>query len=387
MKTYQFLTLLILVTLIGIGCEKEGLDKKPNILLRVPLPDEMQGRWHISSPIVFEEYLIVSGRDPITLAATFFKLNNTDGTLHSVWNEVTIWGIDIDRKYLWDDKLYFNNRREQIIAIDLHTMKTLWRVPANTSRDGFFPLKDKIYITRYLPSGVNYYSIDLVTQEEAFAYSIPPIETGIFAFASNPCFYEINASEVGILVTTKTEEGFVLLNFNITQQQPIWQTVLHEFNTHAQSSPIDVQLINDDILVNSLDYMSHRKLDKGTRIWQLNRQASQNIEEPVINEELIVSATDKLFCYDMKYGNILWTREDGQDGIAWGSGAQMLIYDHLVFMYRSPMDLQTGEAYWIDLDRYGNQTFEFTGLPGIDPQENVLYYTNSKELFKIEMPK
>lgn len=391
----------IVIVLIAISCDKNEYDigGAPEILFKKSLPKELNG-YDVSNPIVYDEYLIIPAGSDYENNATYFKLSK-NGDFVGKWNVNTNHCIQLYETYIYKNQLvynsyYFGVPDNKIVSIDLDNMTTNWEINSISSRSGLFGLKDKIYITQYVTSGLNFFEINLNTLETNLVYHVKPVEYGAFVEVQQPFYYEIDANNIGILVASSDDSGFILLNFNITTQQLIWKISLAEFNyfieqdvTHLYASaPKEVQLNNEYIIINSNSHISVRRLTDGSSIWYRDRNIDQNQDMPVTGEGVITDSTKKLYCYNISDGVVIWTREDKQDGIWTGFNEGSIIYQNYLFD-AVPINLNNGNARWVKLDSWGELDLEFTGKPGIDKSNDNLYYVNrlTRKLYKVAFPR
>ena len=294
-------------------------------------------------------------------------------------------------QFVFNSQHYADNFGE-IISIDMESMTNNWVINHNFFRTGLIGLDEKVFKIDHKSDRIEYYEIDLLSQEVSMVYSNPPVQYGQFVEAQEPFFYKTEDDSFAMLVTTSDESGFILENYNITKQEMIWRISLTEFNDLHQYSdyvlgPVDVQIFDDYIIVNSLSHFSVRRLEDQELLYIRYRTPSANVTKPVVGRGVITDSTSKLYCYAIENGMPIWAREDYQDGIWVGHNYGREIYKDYLFHY-VPINIHTGDAEWVRLDTWGTLDLDFEGTPGIDKEKDHLYYINSrtKTLYRVAMP-
>ena len=399
MKKYFYLVVTILLI---YSCNKDDdfINGQPEIIFEKYFPSEMDNYSHFSNPILYDNYLIVTSSNYQDNKSTFFKLD-INGNFIDKWNVDNnhLLGnyLHNNEIYLYGNQLIYNSKYfgvndEKIVSVNLDNMETNWEVSSESYRSGLFGLKNKIYLTKYVSTGLDFYNIDINTQTIELVCQVAPVSYGTFVEAQKPYYYELNNGDVGILVTTSDTTGFLLNNYNISSQQMIWQISLTEFNLYAnndeypaEATPIEVQKKDNYIVINSNSYISVRELNNGNLKWKRARNVSFNVEIPNVGNGVITDSTDKLFCYNLESGSLNWSREHKQDGVWIGENEGRIIYNNYLFD-DVPINIQTGETIWVKLDNWGELDLEFEGKPAIEIDD--LYYTGLKKrkLYKIKMP-
>lgn len=380
--------LVIIFVFLTLSCRKEDDNPKPEIVWEKEFPSIIPtGNWK-SSPIIFEDYLIVAIGDPSTLKASLYKFSKTDGSYISKWdetiNEITGCSFYIGNKYLYKNLLISKKECDKVVAINLNSMQTEWEIESYDSQRNIYPLDEKVYTVEYSEDGLNIYEIDIEKQEKTFIYFVPPIEYGAFVEVQKPHFYK-DSSSTRLLITTQKNSELLLINYNITTSEVEWEVKLSIFNK-IESTPTDISSTSKLIIVSSNDYISCRNKANGDYLWYQDRNAKYNAEEPLVTEHKTISATEKLYCYDNSNGQIIWTRNDKQDGIVWGSSANLGFMGGLFFVGSSPINPDNGHSYWFDFDRWGNLILDFWWLPAYDETDDALYYTSMTSLYKVKKP-
>ncbi len=391
----------IICLLLTVSCAKdeEPAGDEPTIFIEKFLPEEMRDYSPFLNPIVYNDILIVVAGDFTENMASLFKLNK-DGEFLEKWDIDTHHYLHGYVYYFYENQLIYNSRyfaiqENKIVSVNLDNMTTNWELDFETSRSGLFGLRDKIYTVKYVSGGLEFYQIDLNTQDIILVHKESPVQYGQLVEAQVPYYYEIDNNNVGILVTSSDSSGFILNNFNITTQQMIWSISLNEFNEYLEedeteiyaSAPTEVQLHDGYIVVNSNSHISVRKLSNGDYIWSKDRMISHNVDMPVVGEGVIIDSTDKLFCYNIEDGSIRWKRLDKEDGIWVGRNDKKIIYKDY-FFDEVPINIHNGEARWLKYDHSGVLDPDFSGKPGIDKAYDNLFYINSPEqtFYKVNMP-
>jgi outer membrane protein assembly factor BamB len=391
MKKYLYLTVIILLT---YSCNKDDdfVNGKPKIIFEKRLPNEMQNYTNFSNPILYDNYLIITSSDYQNNKSTFFKLDKNG-------NFIDKWNVDNDHLlgnylhhneiYLYRNQLIYNSKYfgvsdEKIISINLDNMETNWEISSASYRSGLKGLDNKIYLNKYISNGYEIYEVNLDNQNIELVYQVTNGSYGLFVLPHEPCVYKIDNNNVGVLITSSNNSSYTLINYNISTQQVIWKVDIPEFNNVDVSGPTEVQLINEKIVITSNNYISIRNFDNGDYKWSKFRMSSYVVDKPIIGEGVITDSTDKLFCYNINNGTIIWSREQ-QDGIWVGKNEGKVIYNNFLFD-KVPINIQTGEAIWVKLDNWGELDLEFEGKPAIEIDE--LYYIGyrTRKLYKVEMP-
>ncbi len=331
----NILKLFIILSLFQ-SCHKddEFINNKPKILFQKNLPNELDNYSHFSNPILYNDFLIITSSDYQNNKSTFFKLDKNG-------NFIDKWNVDNDHLlgnykhqdeiYIYENQLIYNSKYfgvidEKIVSINLENMETNWEVSSANYRSGLIGLKNSIYLNKYITNGFEIYRLNLDNQNIELVYQITNGSYGTFVLPHNPCIYNIDANSIGVLITTSTNYNYSLINYNISNQQLIWQIDIPEFN-NAESGPSNVQLSNNRIIITSNDIISIRDLDNGDYKWSKSRMSSFVVDRPVIGDDVITDSTDKMFCYDINDGTILWTREHKQDGVWVGENEGRVIYN------------------------------------------------------------
>ncbi len=388
---------LILIILLFHSCSEDDdfINGQPKIIFEKHLPNEMENYSHFSNPILYDNYLIVTSSNYQDNKSTFFKLDkngdfidkwNVDNDhllgnyLHS--NEIYLYGSQL----IYNSK-YFGVNDKKIISINLDNMETNWEISSADYRSGLFGLNNNVFLNKYIPNGYEIYKLNLDNQDIELVYQITNGSYGLFVLPHNPCIYEIDNNNIGVIITTSNNDSYSLINYNISNQQIIWTINIPEFNYVDESGPTNVQLLDNRIIISSNNYISVRNLNKGDYRWSKARMSSYVVDKPVIGEGVITDSTDKLFCYDIDNGTIIWSREHKQDGVWVGENKGRVIYNNFLFD-KVPINIQTGKAIWVKLDNWGELDLKFEGKPGIDINRNELYYVDyrTRELYKIKMP-
>lgn len=380
--------LIIVLVFLTLSCRKEDYSQKPEIIWEKEFPSFVPtGNWK-SSPVIFEDYLIVAIGDPSSLEATLYKFSKKDGSYIAKWeetiNEILGCSFYIGNKYLYKNLLISKKECDKVVAINLNSMKTEWEIDSYDSQSNIYPLNEKVYTVEYSQNGLNIYEIDIEKKEKKFIYLVPPIEYGVFVEVQKPHFYK-DSSSTRLVITTQKESEFILVNYNITNSEIAWEVKMNEYN-NKEATPADISSTNNLIIVSSNDYISCRSKINGDYIWSKDRDISYNVEEPLVTEERTISATNKLYCYDNSNGQIIWTRNDKQDGIGWGSSANLGFMGDLFFIGSSPLNPDNGNAYWFDFDQWGNLILDFWWLPAYDETDDALYYTSMTSIYKVKKP-
>jgi|TARA_B110001469_G_C9600467_1_gene298353 hypothetical protein len=398
MKKYFYITVILLLT---YSCNKDDdfINERPDIEFGKHLPNEMDNYSHFSNPVLYDNYLIVASSNYQDNKSTFFKLDRNG-------NFIDKWNVDNDHLlgnylhhneiYLYGNQLIYNSKYygvndEKIVSINLDNMETNWEISSTSHRSGLKGLGNKIYLNKYISNGNEIYELNLNNQNIDLIYQVSNGSYGLFTLPHEPSVYKIDNNNVGVLITSSNNDSYTLINYNITSQEVIWEVNLTEFNFYAnnneypsEAAPAEVQISENNIVINSNSYISVRNLENGNLKWTKIRNVSYNVDTPNIGNGVITDSTDKLFCYDMDNGSIIWTREHKQDGVWVGKNEGKVIYNNYLFD-KVPINILTGEAIWVKLDSWGELNIEFEGKPGIDKDTDELYYigNNTRKTYKV----
>ena len=379
---------VVLFFLLLLACQKEDCGTKPEIIWRMEFPSSMpSGNWK-SSPIIYKDFLIVAIGDPESRTSSLYKFSKDDGSFIAQWEETVpdIIGCSfyLGEKYLYKNLLISKNECDEVIAVNLNTMKTVWKIDAFNSQNRLYSLDGKVFTVEYTNGGLNIYEIDIEKQQKSFVYYVPPVEYGFFVEVQKPYFYREGSSD-RLVIATQKDSAFILINYNITKSTVVWEVKMDEFK-NSEATPCDISSTNDYIIISSNDYISCRNKFNGDYHWSKSRDVTFNVEEPLVTEEVILSATEKLYCYDNAKGYVVWSREYGDDGIKWGSSANLGFMGGLFFICGSPLNPANGNPYWFDFDQWGNLDLPFYHLPAYDKVDDALYYTNMSAIYKVKKP-
>lgn len=390
---YRARHLFICLLISTLSCWKAERDPAPEIIWERPLSVMMEDYCchsvgNVSPPILLPgPSLLVSGTHEGSLASTFFNLPLSDLSASQRWEDSVSWFLPGASKHFTQEGMVFDSRREEAICIDLSSMETRWRIPAESSRSGFELLGDYIYLIRS-SSHIDFVQLDLEGQSERTVYRIPPSETGTFAINPTPDFYQTEEGEHALVTVEKADTaGYWLTHFNISQDSLLWRVPLTGFS-ESPHEPNFAQAANGRAMVSSLDGLSVYELSTGQRLWSRQRFIDSQVENPVIYEDkVIVPGSNAITCRDLSTGARIWELRQGTHGIRWGSSFEMAFAGHYFFLSHNPINVETGEMYWRAVDQWGEQRYDtFEGPPAADLPGKALYYTNNESLFKIKLP-
>jgi len=389
--------ILLFIILIFQSCNKDDdfINGQPDIIFEKSLPHELNNYSNFSNPIIFNDYLIITSSDYQNNKSTFFKLDKKG-------NYIDKWNVNNDHLlgnylhhneiYLYNNQLVYNSKYygvedEKIISINIDNMETNWEISSANYRSGLFGLDNYIFLNKYITNGYEIYKVNLDNQNIELEYQVTNGTYGLFVLPHEPCIYKIDDTDIGVLITTSTNDSYSLINYNISTQQLIWQVDISEFNNVDESGPTNVQLFENRIIITSNNYISVRNFANGDYKWSRIRMSSYVVDRPVIGSDVIIDSTDRMFCYDIDNGTVLWIREHKQDGVWVGKNEGRIIYDNYLFD-DIPINISTGKANWVKLDNWGELDLDFEGRPAIDKTNNELYYVGfrTRKLYKVNMP-